>query len=161
MRRPLAVAAAAAALAAPAALAGGAFSGSPCSLVSTKQLAAFGISGRCKQTTLNGPGLTVKSAIWNLTSTPHLSVSVHTYASASGSAWSVAMKTLQTLPGGQSKKVGGIGSLAYETGGNGSTGVSINFVVGKQIVNINLGAKRAPSLSAFNGLAKSVAAKLK
>lgn len=159
MRRIFVALVAGAALVAPSAYASRAFSGNPCHLVSAKQLASVGISGSCKPTTLNGPGFTVNTAIWNLTSTPHLSVGVHTYPSASGAAWSVAMKTLRILPGGQGKKVSGIGSLAYETGGDGTV-AAINFVVGKQIVSINLGAKKAPSMSVFNALAKSVAAKL-
>lgn len=159
MRRILVALVAGAALAAPSAYASRAFSGNPCHLVSAKQLASVGISGSCKPTTLHGPGLTNSTAIWSLTPTQHLSVAVNTYPSASGAAWSVAMKTLRLLPGGQGKKVSGIGSLAYEAGGDG-TMAAINFVVGKQIVNINLGAKKAPSMSAFNALAKSVAAKL-
>lgn len=159
MRRALVALAVAAVVAAPAAYASRAFSGNPCSLVTGKQLAAFGISGSCKPTTLSGPGFTASTAIWNLTSTPHLSVGVHTYASASGPAWDIAMKTLKLLPGGQGRKVSGIGNVAYETGG-GSAIAAINFVVGKQIVNVNLHAKGAVSLNQLDALAKSVAAKL-
>lgn len=160
MRRIFVALVAGAALAAPSAYASRAFSGNPCHLVSAKHLASVGVAGSCKPTTLHGPGFTNSTAVWSLTPTQHLSVAVNTYPSASGAAWSVAMKTLRILPGGQGKKVSGIGSLAYEAGGDGSTGASINFVVGKQIVAINLGAKKAPSMSAFNALAKSVAAKL-
>jgi hypothetical protein len=100
----------------------------------------------------------VTTAIWNLTRTPHLSVSVHTYAKPSGPAWAVAMQTLKILPGVQASKVRGIGSVGYETADGAAA--AINFVVGKQIVNIQLHAKQAVSLMAFNAFAKSVAAKL-
>lgn len=159
MRKSLAVAAAAAAITTPAALASGAFSGNPCALVSAKQVAAFGIPASCKPTTLRGPGFTVNSATWNLTSpTQHLSVGVHTYATSSGAGWNAAMQTLRILPSGQGKKVSGIGSLAYEAAGGGTT--AINFVVGKQIVNVTLRTTKPLSLQAFNVFAKSVAAKL-
>jgi hypothetical protein len=56
---------------------------------------------------------------------------------------------------------GGVGSLAYESGADGSTLSSINFVLGKMICNINMRTSKPPtSLAAFNALAKSVAAKL-
>jgi hypothetical protein len=70
------------------------------------------------------------------------------------------MKTIQRLPG-ETKKVSGIGSLAYESGADGSTLSEINFVVGNQIASINMRTSKAPSsLTAFNALAKSVAGKL-
>ncbi|HEV8102671.1 MAG TPA: hypothetical protein VGP69_02940 [Gaiellaceae bacterium] len=163
MRTVLATAVAAATLLAPAATARVAFSGDPCKLVTTKQVAAFGVPTACKPTTLKGPGFTASDARWNPKATgaqPHLFVGVNTYASRSGPVWQIGIQTLSKLPG-HAKKVSGIGSAAYESGGDGSTLSVINFVVGNQIVDINLRTPTPPtSLAQLNALAKSVAAKL-
>ena len=162
-RVTFAVAALAAAIAAQGAAAGPAFSGNACLLLSAKQVAAFGIPTQCKPTTRQGPGFTSSLAVWNAHATgaqPHLSIGINTYQSKSGPLWQLAMKTIKTLPG-EAKKVSGIGSIAYESGGDGSTLSVINFVVGNQVVNINMRTTKAPSaLTKFNALAKSVAAKL-
>jgi len=161
MFRSLTVALAAASLLVSSANARTSFGGNACTVVSTKQVAAFGISGPCKLTKHSVAGLTSSIGIWNLTSrTAHLSIAVNTYSSKSGPYWQVAMKTLDKLPG-PAKKVKGIGSLAYESGGAGSTISAINFVVGNRVVSINMRTSIAPkSLQAFTAMAKSVAAKL-
>jgi hypothetical protein len=162
-RITFAAAALTAAIAAQGAAARTTFSGNACRLLSAKQVAAFGIPTQCTPTTRQGPSFTVRLAAWNPHATgaqPHLSISLNTYASKSGPLWQLAMKTLRTLPG-EAKKVSGIGSIAYESGGDGSTLSEINFVVGNQIVNINMRTTKAPStLTKFNALAKYVAAKL-
>jgi hypothetical protein len=162
-RVAFAVAALTAAIAAQGAGAGTAFSGNACRLLSAKQVAAFGIQTQCSPTTRQGPGFTTSSAAWNLQATgaqPHLSISINTYASKSGALWQLAMKSIKTLPGA-AKKVSGIGSIAYESGSDGSALSVINFVVGNQVVNINMRTTKAPStLTTFNALATSVAAKL-
>jgi hypothetical protein len=68
-----------------------------------------------------------------------------------------AKKSLGQFP--NAKKVSGIGSLAYEsTGGN---PVVLNFVVGKDVVDIGLQTKQPlKSLAALNTLAKLIAGKL-
>lgn len=158
-----AVAALTVATAAQGAAAGTAFSGNACRLLSAKQLAAFSMPPQCKPTMLQGPGFTSNLAVWNARATgaqPHLAISIQTYSSKSGPLWQLAMKTIKTLPG-EAKKVSGIGSIAYESGGDGSRLSVINFVVGNQVVNINMRTTNAPSaLTKFNGLAKSLAAKL-
>ena len=162
-RITFAVAALTAAIAAQGAAAGTTFSGNPCRLLSAKQVTAFGIQTQCSPTTRQGPGFTSSVAAWNLEATglqPHLSISINTYSSKSGALWQLAMKTLTTLPG-EAKKVSGIGSIAYESGADGSALSAITFVVGNQVVNINMRTTKAPSaLTKFNALAKSVAAKL-
>jgi hypothetical protein len=162
-RTVFAAAAFAAAIAAQGASAGTAFSGNACRLGSAKQVAAFGIPTQCKPSTHQGPGFTTSVAVWNRAATgaqPHLSISINTYASKSGPLWQLAMKTMKTLPG-EPKKVSGIGSIAYESGAAGSALSVINFVVGNQVVNINMRTTKAPStLTKFNALAKSVAAQL-
>lgn len=162
MHRALAVAIVVAGLVAASASARPSFSGNACTLVGTKQIAAFGISGTCESKKFGAPGnFSATIGIWSSTSrTARLSIAVNTYSSKSGPYWQVAMKTLNKLPGG-AKKVTGIGSLAYESGGDGSTLSAINFVVGNQVVAINMRTPTAPkSLAAFNTLAKSIAAKL-
>jgi hypothetical protein len=140
-------------------LAAAAFSGNPCSLVSSKQVASFGIPPQCKSTTLKASGLSSSNATWAgaLTPTsPHLSISVATYESTSSPLWNLGLQTLDKLPGGPAKKVSGIGSLAYESSGTSIN--AINFVVGKQIVDINMRTASAPkSRAAFEALAKAVA----
>lgn len=151
------------ALVVPAATARVAFSGNACKLVAAKQVAAFGVPTTCTPKTLKGPGFTASDAVWNLKATglqPHLSVSVNTYASRSGPIWQLGLQLLSKLPG-HAKKVSGIGSVAYESGADGSTLSAINFVVGNQIVNINVRTPAAPkSLAQLNAFAKSIAAKL-
>ena len=161
MRRSLVVALVVAAVVAPAATARPLSGSNPCALISPKQLAAFGITGACQLTKHSLPGLSAAVGVWNLTSrTNHLSIAVNTYQSKSGPYWQLAMQTLNKLPGA-AKKVNGIGSIAYESGGDGSTISAINFVVGNRIVAINMRTTTAPhSLAAFNAFAKSVAAKL-
>ncbi len=162
IRRSLPLAIAAACLITPAAGAHAASGVNPCSLVSAKQTASFGIRGTCKLTTHTAPGFSASLGTWNLTSrTAHLSVAVNTYSSKSGPYWQIAMTTLNKLPG-RAAKVSGIGTLAYESGGDGSTISAINFVVGNRVVSINLRTATAPkSLAAFNAVAKSIAARLK
>lgn len=161
MRTTLTVAFAAAGLLVFSATAGASFGGNACTVVSAKQVAAFGISGPCTPTKHGVAGFTASLGIWNLTSrTAHLSIAVNTYSSKSGPYWQVAMQTLDKLPG-TVKKVKGIGSLAYESGGAGSSISAINFVVGNRIVSVNLRSPKASkSLHAFNAMAKSIAAKL-
>jgi hypothetical protein len=161
MRKSLVLAFTAASLFTASANASPLFNGNSCTLVSAKQTASFGIPGPCKPTKHNSAGFTASSGAWNLTSpTVHLFVGVNTYASKSSQLWQLGMQTLHLLPG-HATKVKGIGSLAYESGGDGSTISAINFVVGNRIVTINMRTKTAPkSLAAFNALAKSIAAKL-
>jgi hypothetical protein len=143
---------------------GAAFTGNLCTLVSAKEVASFGITTQCKPTTLNGPGFIGSTGIWGTQASPispHLAISCNTYPSPSGPAWKVAFATLGTALPGKAKKVSGIGSLAYESGADGSTLSAINFVTGKKICNINMRtSKPLTSLAVFNALAKSVAAKL-
>ena len=135
---------------------------SSCWLLTGKQAASVGVTSSCKLRSLNGPGFTVSNGTWGkpLPGSAALTVGVNTYARASGPAWQVAMQTLPKLPG-RAKKVSGIGSVAYESGGTGSTLSSIHFVVGKHIVSMSWYAKKPPSsLKTFNALAQSIAAKL-
>jgi hypothetical protein len=159
------IAISAAALSAGQTAAGGAtLTGSICTLVSAKEVASFGIATQCKPMTLNGPGFTGSTGIWGTQASPispHLAVSCNAYPSPSGPAWKVALATLGTALPGNAMKVSGVGSLAYESGGDGSTLSVINFVIGKRICSINMRTgKPLTSLAAFNALAKSVAAKL-
>lgn len=135
---------------------------SPCALVKGKDAASLGVNASCVSSTLNGPGLTSAIGRWGRpgsTSTA-LSLVVNTYPSASGPSWQVAMQTLSKLPG-KATKVSGIGSVAYESGGDGSTVASIHFVVGKHIVSFSWYASKAPaSLKAFNAVARSIAGRL-
>jgi hypothetical protein len=151
----------AAALIAPAALARSSFSGNACTLASARQIAALGIKAGCKPTSVKTPGFDNNLATWGNLAAPHVSIGVNTYPSTSSSTYQVALKSLAFLPGGSSKKVSGIGSVAYESGANGSTLSAINFVVGKQIVNIELRtAGGQKSFAALDKLSKAVEAKL-
>jgi hypothetical protein len=161
MFRSLTVALALASLLVSSANARTSFDGNACTVVSAKQVAALGIAGPCKLRKHSVAGFTSSIGIWNLTSrTNHLSIAVNTYSSKSGPYWQVAMKTLNKLPG-PARKVKGIGSLAYESGGAGSAISAINFVLGNRVVSINLRTSAAQkSLQSFTAMAKSVAAKL-
>lgn len=87
-------------------------------------------------------------------------MTVNAYQSTGSAYFQIGKKNMNRLPG-PAKNVGGIGSLAYESGADGSTLAAINFIVGKDIVDINLRAVQPPtSLAALNALAKAIAAQL-
>jgi hypothetical protein len=158
----LVVVLAAAGLTVPAEGARGSFSGNVCSMLTAKQVTTVHAPSKCKPTTLQGPGFTSSNGTWGtVTATgPHLSVTVNAYQSTGSAYFQIAKKVMNKLPG-QAKKVSGIGSLAYESGADGSTLAAINFILGKDIVDINLRAVQPPtSLAALNALAKAIAAQL-
>lgn len=134
----------------------------PCKLVTAKNLAALGVSTFCKETTIGGYGATHATGSWGRVNVDPaaLTLSVATYRSASGTAWQLAIKYLKVVPGSP-KKVGGIGSQAYESGADGSKLSSMNFVVGTHIVSMSWHSKTPPkTLAAFNAVAKAIAAEL-
>jgi hypothetical protein len=74
--------------------------------------------------------------------------------------WQENMKLLKVLPG-HPKKVSGIGSAAYESGGDGSTLATMHFVKGKRVVAFSWYSKKPEtSLKTFNAIAKSIAAQI-
>lgn len=151
-----------AAVAAPASLARPASAVNVCKLVNAKQLASLGVSSSCRQTTIPGAGATHVTGNWGRVNVDPaaLTLSVATYASRSGTVWQLGLKYLKVVPG-TPKKVSGIGSQAYESGGDGGTLASINFVVGNHIVSMSWRTKTPPrTLTAFNAVAKSIAAEL-
>ncbi len=133
-----------------------------CGLVSAKGAASLGVKASCKGTTRPGLSGTVAFANWG---TPAgdpsaLALTVTTFNSTTSPAWQENMKLLKALPGNP-KQVSGIGSLAYESGGNGGTLSSIHFVKGKRVVAFSWFSKKPQtSLKAFNAVAKSIAAQI-
>lgn len=136
------------------------FNGNVCSLLKPTQVAAFHITPlKCVARSIPGNGASGQVGTWgSILGSTHLTVSVVTYNNPT--IFQFARNRLSTLPG-RSKKVNGIGSAAYESGADGGTVASMNFVVKHTICNINLRtAKPVRSLAQFNALAKSIAGKL-
>ena len=128
-----------------------------CGMLTAKQVAAIGVPTNCKATSLTGPGITSHTGTWGGSgpTAAHLGVSVVTYSNAT--LFQLGMRTLDKLPG-IAKKVAGIGTLAYESGADGSTLAAINFVVGKTIVGINLRTTKPPkSLAQLDAIATTIA----
>jgi hypothetical protein len=139
-----------------------ALNGTVCNTLSAKQVTTVHVSSSCRPKTIKGSFNTLYSGIWSQPSKPgvELTVSVAVFPSTSSPAYQIGLQHMSVLPG-KSKKVSGIGSKAHESGADGGLLSSINFVVGRSIVNIGLrSAHPLTSLGAFNALAKSVAAKV-
>lgn len=145
-------------VAAPAVAGTAAFSGNVCGMVSAAQVSALKAPKTCKPTTLKTALNNAYYGTWAASNPtgPHLTVSIVAWKNSGMLA--AAKSHLNAVPG-TPKKVAGIGSAAYESSGGQLT--VINFVVGSDICDINLRtAKPLGSLTAFNALAKSIAAKL-
>lgn len=133
-----------------------------CGLVSARQAAGLGVTASCKGTTRPGASGVVSFGNWGTPGAGNaaLALTVTTFTDTSGVAWQVSMKLLKVLPG-TAKKVNGIGSVAYESGGDGGRLASMHFVKGKRVVAFSWYSKKPQtSLKAFNAVAKSIAAQI-
>jgi hypothetical protein len=134
--------------------------GGICSWISNKQLASFGLPTQCKPVTLNGGsalGFSSSSGTWATKAGgtgPHLQINVNTFQNTSSRFWQLGIKQMNDL--GNSVK--GIGDRAHES--SDSHSAKLIFVAGKKICTIGMDTSRPLSLTAFNALAKTVAAKL-
>jgi hypothetical protein len=133
-----------------------------CKLVSAKQAALLGVTQPCKGTVRTGSTGALSGGNWGTPAvTPSaLALTVTTFSSTDSPIWQLNRKVLNVMPG-HPKKISGIGSVAYESGGDGSTVSSIHFVLGKRIVVFSWYSKKPQrSLKTFNAIAKSIAAQL-
>jgi hypothetical protein len=135
-----------------------AFSGDVCSMLSLKQVASVNVAPlKCTaQKPIKGSGSTLFYGNWGGTGlAPRLSVSVAAYTDATG--FQQAKANLGHFP--NAKKIGGIGSVAFESTANAP--YMLNFIVGKDVVDIGLQPKQPlKSVAAFNALGKTIAGKL-
>lgn len=135
-----------------------AFSGDVCSMLTLKQVASVNVTPlKCTtQKPIKGSGSTTYYGNWGGTGlAPHLAVSIVAYTDAT--AFQRAKMFLGQFPG--AKKVSGIGSAAYES--TVSTPYMLNFIVGKDVVDLGLQPKQPlKSAAAFSALAKAIAGKL-
>ncbi len=135
-----------------------AFSRDVCSLLTLKQVASVNVTPlKCtNQKPIKGSGSTNYYATWGGTGlAPHLAVSIVAYTNAT--AFQQAKAFLGQFPG--AKKVSGIGSVAYES--TAGTPYMLNFIVGKNVVDLGLQTKQPlKSAAAFSALAKAIAGKL-
>jgi hypothetical protein len=133
-----------------------------CHLVSSRQAASLGVTASCKGTTRPGVHGTVAFANWGSpgSTSAALALTVSTFNDTNNPVWQENLQLLKILPG-HPKKVSGIGSVAYESGGDGSSLASLHFVKGKRIVAFSWYSKKPQtSLKVFNAIAKSIAAQL-
>jgi hypothetical protein len=141
----------------PAAIAEAAQAGNACSLLTGKQLASFGVAGRCKPLIVHQSGFMTSYATWGGSNQPHLALAVTSFSSTSSVLYQLKLREMKSL----GKKVGGIGSSAYERFQSGSTLAIIDFVTGKRFVTINVNAKmQLASARPLESLARALAAKL-
>ena len=139
-----------------------AFRGTVCNMLSANQVAPLHVPTSCKPKTIKGSYSTIYNGTWSQASRSGAGfvVNVAVFPSTTSPVYQIALQHLSVLPG-KSKKVSGIGSKAYESGADGGLLTSINFIVGRSIVNMALRSTHpVTSLGAFNALAKSVAAKV-
>jgi hypothetical protein len=147
-----------AAAASPASGARVAFSGDVCGLLTSEQVASVKVTPlKCSsQKPIKGSGGTLYYGNWGGSGlAPHLSVSITLHSDAAG--LQQAKTFLGQFP--HAKKVSGIGSLAYES----TVGdpAMLNFVVGKDVVDIGLQTKQPlKSMAALTAIGKAIAAKL-
>jgi hypothetical protein len=135
-----------------------AFSGDVCGLLTSQQAASVKVTPlKCSsQKPIKGSAGTLYYGNWGGTGlAPHLSVSVNVTSDAA--ALQQARKFLGQFP--HAKKVSGIGSLAYES--TAGDPAMLNFVVGKDVVNLGLQTKQPlTSVATLTALGTAIAAKL-
>lgn len=133
-----------------------------CSVVTAKQASSLGVTRPCVAKTIPGLSGVISAANWGTPGSDPaaLALTVTTFKNTHNTAWQTNMKILKLLSGNW-KKVSGIGSIAYESGGNGGTQPSIRFVKGKRIVAFSwYSNKPQTSLKTFTAIAKSIAAQI-
>ena len=93
-----------------------------CKLVSSKQTGSLGVTASCNGTTRPGSAGSISLANWGSpgSTSAALALTVTTFTNTNNPIWQENMQLLKVLPG-KPKKVSGIGSVAYESGGNGSS----------------------------------------
>ncbi len=139
-----------------------AFSGDVCGLLTAKQVATVRVTPlKCAaEKSFATPTVTNYSGNWGETGAtgPELTMTIVLYKNSN--VFKVVQKNLRTGAGfGKTKKVSGIGSLAYESK-SGSL-AWVGFVVGHYIVGLNLRTSgTVKSISTLEALAKAVAGKL-
>ena len=133
-----------------------------CKVVTAKQASSLGVTKPCVGKITPALSGVVSWGNWGTPGTDRaaLALTVSTFKDTNNAVWQENMKLLKVLPG-HPKKVSGIGSLAYESGGDGGTLSSIHFVKGKRVVAFSWYSKKPEtSLKAFNAIAKSIAAQI-
>lgn len=133
-----------------------------CKLVTKSQAASLGVTKPCVSKTVPGSSGVLSWGNWGSpgSDAAALALTVSTFNDTNSPAWQTNMQLLKVLPG-KPKKVSGIGSVAYESGGDGGGLSSIHFVKGKRIVVFSWYSKKPQtSLKAFNAIAKSIAAQV-
>lgn len=157
MRKTLVVVACAAFL--PVTTAAGGSALNACTLVSSKQASSLGVTRACVAKTTPGLSGVISWGNWGSPGSDRaaLALTVSTFKSTSSPVYQTNLKLLKALPG-HPKKVRGIGSVAYESGGDGGGLASIHFVKGRRIVAFSWYSKKPEtSLKAFNAIAKGIA----
>ena len=133
-----------------------------CRTVTAKQASSLGVTKPCVGKTIPGLSGVISAGNWGSLGTDRaaLALNVTTFKDTHNAVWQENMKLLKILPG-KPKKVSGIGSVAYESGGNGGTLSSIHFAKGKRLVTFSWYSKKPEtSLKTFNAIAKSIAAQI-
>lgn len=133
-----------------------------CKLVSSKQASSLGVKKACVGKTTPGLSGVISWGNWGSPGSDRaaLALTVSTFKSTSSPVYQENLKLMKVLPG-HPKQVRGIGSLAYESGGDGGGLASIHFVKGRRIVGFSWYSKKPEtSLKAFNAIAKGIASQI-
>ncbi len=133
-----------------------------CKIVTAVQARSLGVTKPCVGRTIPALSGVISSGNWGSPGSDRaaLALNVSTFKDTNNAVWQENMKLLKVLPG-HPKKVSGIGSLAYESGGDGGTLSSIHFVKGRRLVTFSWYSKKPEtSLKTFNAIAKSIAAQI-